>query len=263
MSGPRSRSVPALLLAAVAVVIAGAVAVSAQSTAPRIAVLARSDNPVDALAASAIAAQFGGAVYLTPTAALDPEARAGLVEFAPELVIIAGGPVAISPEVEAAVKAIPLPTRRVAGETRISTARALNQLLSEFDAVFPLASDVDAVVAALTSRVAALETGVHALVIPGDPVDVQRAAGVSGVTSPGAGVFCIAFTPAAGVDLTKDVVQVAVEWSNSIGDNLVAHWDAAEVDSPCPAGQAVVQTFSFELGEGVSPNDVAFTISVG
>src|SRR5687768_2503675 len=68
---------------------------------PRIAFLARADDPVDALAAGAVAGALGSIVLLTDTDALSPAAAQGLADFAPDLVVIAGGTDAVSAEVEA------------------------------------------------------------------------------------------------------------------------------------------------------------------
>lgn len=139
MSVVRSR--PLFLAGLIAVILlAGATTVvRAQTTAPpRIAFLARADNPVDALGASAVAAQLGGVVLLTGADSLDPAAGDGLDAFAPDLVILAGGVGALSEQVAQDVEALGYDTRRVAGQGRTATAAALAGLLGEFEPAFLL-----------------------------------------------------------------------------------------------------------------------------
>ena len=67
------------------------VAIAAGDPPPRIAFVARSDNPADALAAGPIAGQLGAPLFTTPPTSLAPEAQAGLGAYGPDLVIITGG----------------------------------------------------------------------------------------------------------------------------------------------------------------------------
>jgi len=131
------RAVAALALA-VAALGGYATSVAAQSAdaPPRIAFLARADNPVDALAASAVAGQLGGVVLLTGSDRLGDDARSALVAFAPDLVVLAGGSVALTEQVRAGVAELGLETRRVGGATRTATAALLVALLDEFDPAF-------------------------------------------------------------------------------------------------------------------------------
>lgn len=125
-----------VVLAVVASVLAGAVVVRAQTAGPpRVAVLARADDPVDALSASAAAAQLGGVVLLTDPQALSPAARAGLEAFDPDLVVLAGGEQALGPAV-AAQAATVAEVRRVSGATRLETSRALAALPAELGPAF-------------------------------------------------------------------------------------------------------------------------------
>ncbi len=94
------------------------------------AVVARADNPVDALAASSVAGQLGAPVYLTSSDTLGEQARQGLVDTAPDVVVLAGGTAALSEQVEDQIGEL-LPNaqlRRFAGTDRTETARLVNQL---------------------------------------------------------------------------------------------------------------------------------------
>lgn len=100
---------------------------------PRVAVLARADDPVDALAASAMAAQLGGTVLLTPRDRLGTDAQEGIGDLRPDVVVLAGGEAALSPRVRqdledlAAQPEISFTVNRVAGANRLATARALSR----------------------------------------------------------------------------------------------------------------------------------------
>jgi hypothetical protein len=99
----------------------------------RVAFLARSDNPVDALGASAQAAQLGAPVLLTPPTRLAGDTAQALTALNPDLVIVAGGTAAISDGVVAEVGAL-LPgsmIRRVSGPDRIATAARMGALAAE------------------------------------------------------------------------------------------------------------------------------------
>ncbi len=105
---------------------------------PTVVFLARSDNPVDALAASSVAGSLGGSVLLTRQDALTEVTRQALIDLNPDLVVLAGGTGALSQAVEDAVQAIPLATRRVAGATRFETAVALSALAADIGFGRPL-----------------------------------------------------------------------------------------------------------------------------
>lgn len=128
-----------LVLALIAGATAG-IAVAAGDPPPRIAFLARSDNPADALAAGAIAGQLGAPLFTTPPTSLAPEAQAGLGSYNPELVIIAGGTAAVSADVERLVEtALGLDDDhviRAAGANRHATAAAIVELLETYDPAF-------------------------------------------------------------------------------------------------------------------------------
>lgn len=105
---------------------------------PSVVFVARADNPVDALAASSAAGALGGAVLLTRTSTLEDSTRQALIDLAPDLVVLAGGTSALSPAVEDQIEAIPLPTRRVAGASRVETAAELSELAAELGYGRPL-----------------------------------------------------------------------------------------------------------------------------
>ncbi len=83
---------------------------------------------------------------------LHPDAAGGLQDFAPDLVVLAGSTVVLSPQVEADAQAAGYDTRRVGGVTRTETARLLNALPAELGVAYlPIgASAADA--AALGAR---------------------------------------------------------------------------------------------------------------
>lgn len=136
-------------IAMIAVGVVGALAVGGTGTVdppPKIAFLANGINPADAVAAGSIAGQLGAPVYTTRPDTLEPAARTGLVTYDPELIIVLGGPVAITDSVLAALStatglSIVPPTGttppgegivRAAGETRFDTAAEVAKLVSAY-----------------------------------------------------------------------------------------------------------------------------------
>ncbi len=100
---------------------------------PRVAVLARGDNPVDALASGPVASATGGIVVLTRTDELVANAATALTDFGPDVVLLAGGEAALSAEVLAAVADLgDWETRRVGGASRYETAANLSRILAEY-----------------------------------------------------------------------------------------------------------------------------------
>lgn len=143
MSVPTSRSARTALSATLAVALLGGVVAAYAATAtvdppPRTAFLARSDIPVDALAAGPIAGRAGAPLFVTSPTSLGEHAREGLIDADPELVILAGGTGALSAAVEAQVAAaLPGATvRRVSGATRSETARRFAELIDEYNPAF-------------------------------------------------------------------------------------------------------------------------------
>jgi hypothetical protein len=91
------------------------------------AVLARSDTFADALGGTALALQYRGPLLLTPTDSLDPGVASELNRIlAPgSTVFVLGGSSAISPHVEAKVKALGFTVQRLGGANRYATAVAI------------------------------------------------------------------------------------------------------------------------------------------
>jgi hypothetical protein len=172
---------------------------------PRIAFVARSDNPADALAAGPVAGQLGAPLFVTPTGTLVDAAKAGLIAYAPELVIITGGFAAISAETEAAIEtALGLADDKVVraqGKDRHETAVAIVNLLAAYN---PAYLPVDAKAAD-----ADLLDGLDAMKIPGT-------AGIDFATIEAEGVN---FEQPAAVELAKvDIVAPTAGW-------VVVHFD--------------------------------------
>ncbi|HEX2029726.1 MAG TPA: cell wall-binding repeat-containing protein [Nitriliruptorales bacterium] len=89
------------------------------------ALLARGDNPADAVAAGAAAGRLGLPVLLTPSTELHPAAHASAVAQGATRVLVLGGPVAIDDAVVARLAALGRNPARVAGSSRSGTAVAI------------------------------------------------------------------------------------------------------------------------------------------
>lgn len=86
-------------------------------------VVAREDDPADALTGSALAGTHDAPLLLTPPDGLPEHVAVELQRLAPERVLLLGGPVALSQQVARDVRALGISTvRRVQGETRHGTA---------------------------------------------------------------------------------------------------------------------------------------------
>ncbi len=105
---------------------------AAQDDQPDLAFLARADDPVDALSASAVAGALGAPVMVTNRDRLSESVGAALAGLDPGLVILVGGEHALAPAVADDVEALGLAIRRVAGPTRVETSVAVSLLLQEF-----------------------------------------------------------------------------------------------------------------------------------
>ena len=100
---------------------------------PSIVFIARADNPIDALAAGAVAGQVGGVVLLTSPTELQEDTRQALVDRDPQLVVVAGGTAAVSANVFATIQSL-LPDAdvvRKSGLSRFVTAAELATLLDD------------------------------------------------------------------------------------------------------------------------------------
>lgn len=96
-----------------------------------IAFIATGENFPDALAASAAAGHLGGPVLLVPRrlTQLDEATVAELTRLGVTTVVIAGGPAAVSEELEASLASVPGVTtvERRSGRDRFATAASLNE----------------------------------------------------------------------------------------------------------------------------------------
>lgn len=178
-----------VLLAAVLVLAASTTTAVARLAGPdvRFAFVARGDNPIDALGAAPVAGRLDAPVLLTPPTTLSDAARQGLVDQAPEVVVIAGGPAAVSTEVEQAIgQAVPeAQVRRVAGQDRYLTAAALASLVREYEPAF-----------AYTGRASGEDTNAYGIACPSG----QVLTGISGDGEP----MCVTDTADGGDAQTLD-----------------------------------------------------------
>lgn len=97
------------------------------TSAAKVAVLSRSDTFADALPGNALAAQKHGPLLLTGSAKLDPATAHELTTVLPHgaVVYLLGGTQALSPQVEADIKALGLTPERLAGGDRFTTSTAI------------------------------------------------------------------------------------------------------------------------------------------
>ncbi len=91
-----------------------------------VVVIATGANFPDALAAAAAATALGGPVLLTPTASLPQAVITEIGRLDPALIIVAGGPIAVSDDVFDQLDSL-APTIRLAGANRYDTAVAISQ----------------------------------------------------------------------------------------------------------------------------------------
>jgi hypothetical protein len=99
---------------------------------------------------------------------------------------------------------------------------------------------------------------------------VQRALGVvqfeaartknfTAVTRPLTGVYCV--TPATGLTLANVPIMVTIEWSNSLGSDLLVY-PVGIPAAPCTGAQLQVRTFRLPGGVATPSDDVAFFLWV-
>ena len=120
-------------------------AIAADPPPPRIVFVANGRVPADALAAGPTAGQLGAPIYTTEQDSLPQATSDALDAYNPQLVIVLGGPVAISDNVVNAIAAVTgLPTVdptpppssgvvRAAGADRFATAAAIGDLLGDYN----------------------------------------------------------------------------------------------------------------------------------
>ena len=82
--------------------------------------------------------------------------------------------------------------------------------------------------------------------------------GVTAISSPGTGVFCLTIDPSLGLEADDVIVQVAVEWGASSGDDLYAFWQGASPTFSCTVGEIEVRTYK----NSGSSNSVAWTYAM-
>ncbi len=99
----------------------------ASETTENIAVVV--STPADAVVAAPYAKAMGYKLIYTPTSKLSDEAKRELEENSIDKVIIIGGPVAVSSNVENNIKELNINTQRVWGETRIETSQKVYELI--------------------------------------------------------------------------------------------------------------------------------------
>jgi putative cell wall-binding protein len=128
-----------------------------------VVVVATGTNFPDALAAGAVATALGGPVLLTPTDSLHPDVADEITRLDPDLIIVAGGPAAVSNDVLNQLSAIK-PTVRVSGADRYATAVALSQH------AFPDPDLIDIVYVAVGTNFPDALAGAAAAAATGSPV---------------------------------------------------------------------------------------------
>ena len=113
----------------------------ASDDGPRVAFVARGDDPADALSLAPLAGRLGAPVLTTPPDRLDPSTRDALRRYDPDLVVVGGGPTAIADGVLAAIRRdLSLDADqvvRVEGDDRYATSAAVIELFADFDVTTP------------------------------------------------------------------------------------------------------------------------------
>ncbi|MFP7297226.1 cell wall-binding repeat-containing protein [Neobacillus niacini] len=94
-------------------------------------------EPADALSAGPLSAIYGQApILLNNSNTLLPEVKDELKRLGAAKVIIIGGPVAISPNVEKDIHSLGIQTERISGETRVETNLRIVEKLDSVEGVF-------------------------------------------------------------------------------------------------------------------------------
>lgn len=97
----------------------------AASQSQKIVFIARDDTAFDAALAASVAGKIGMPVLLTPTNSLSSTTAGALESLAPDLVVVVGGPLAISDAVVAAIESLGFVVKRIYGVDVDGTAAAL------------------------------------------------------------------------------------------------------------------------------------------
>ncbi|NUP48522.1 MAG: hypothetical protein HOW97_14615, partial [Catenulispora sp.] len=193
----------------------------------KVAVISRSDSFADALAGNALAAQKHGPLLLTGSASLDPMDAHELSTLldAGSVVYVLGGPQALSPQLEAQIRALGLTPKRLAGPDRFATATAIaaevsphpHTVLVATGANFPdalaagaaAATDPDGGVVLLTND-KTVPAATRAYLDGVNPASTKvYGVGRQGVAALGTTVLAGHFTPLAGDDRYATDLAVA------------------------------------------------------
>lgn len=222
-------------------------------------VLTRSDVFADALAGTPLAVSVGGPLLITDRDQLVPavrdEIRRALGSDTSKTVHLLGGPVALSAEVESAVRALGYRTQRLAGEDRIETAIRIARELPTIDA-FLVTTGYNFPDALAAGPAAVQVDGAVLLSVDGEPApatvafmdgrpDVPRYA----IGGPAANAHPEA-TPVFGPDRIRSTVAVAEEFFDAPG---VAGLARADDFPDSLAGGAHVAMGLPELGRAGGP----------
>ena len=242
------------------------------SPPPELVVLARSDNPADALGAGPVAAILGAPVLVTVGSRLLPVTAAAIEAIDPELVVLAGGEAALSAQVEQDVAALGYATRRAAGADRHETAALLAGLLAEYQTGRPVLTGVavtDAVIPGLNAEqlggmslaqvLDEIEEGPQG---PEGPEGPEGPAGPEGPEGPAGPRTALSSEQLATLSWWEDPPRPATVavGSNPIGMAFdgahvwVANWISGDVSKIDPATNSVVAT----VAVGANPSGVAF-----
>ncbi|MCM3691773.1 cell wall-binding repeat-containing protein [Neobacillus niacini] len=100
-------------------------------------ILTTGAEPADALSAGPLSATYGQApILLNNSSSLLPEVKDELKRLGTAKVIIIGGPIAISPNVEDAIISLGIDTERISGQTRVETNQRIVEKLGSVEGVF-------------------------------------------------------------------------------------------------------------------------------
>jgi len=194
-----------------------------------VAVISRDDQFADALGGSALAAQKGGPLLLTPTGGLDSRVGNELTRVLARgsVVYILGGDAALSPTVEQKIRALGFTTKRLAGADRFSTSVAVAEAVSAHPHTVMVATGVKFPDALAAGAAAAQDPAGGVVILSDDaalPVPVKKylsgvnpaASNVYGVGGQGVAALRGAFpqwagrfTPLSGADRFATAAAVA------------------------------------------------------